>query len=197
MATPRKRNLPARRRTAPRKKSLSIPAKIAIGAGVLAAGWLIYDRFIKKPEAPQMPQALPDPNAAAGLIGAVQQLPENTTPKPAPRKLSPIGTPENKQSWNNLKLFYGDKGGEIETMQKLFNRVSKLYNQPTIKVDGVWGPATEEKKLKIMGSGKGFNLTQVYKVVKSNEQKAKKGGEWNEQPTALQQVTNAFGGYSW
>jgi hypothetical protein len=167
------RRTPARRTTtrkAPAKKGLSTPAKIAIGVGAAASIWLIYDQFFKKDKPlPPMVPILPDLNATQNLIDQVQNVPENIIPAQPARQLSPMNTPSNKLKYNSIQLFYGDQGGEIQEMQKLFNRVSTLYGQPTIKIDGVWGPKTEEKKLKIMGSGKGFTLTDVYKVVKANE----------------------------
>jgi hypothetical protein len=162
----------ATRRTAARrstvKKGLSTPAKIAIGVGAAAGIYLIWDQFFNKnkpvvPVVPIVPQ-----DAGQVLIDAAQNTEPNVIPEPK-RELSPKGTPSKNLKWNSIRLFYGDKGGEIEEMQKLFNAVSKLYNQQGITVDGSWGPKTEEKKLKIMGTGKGFTLMNVYNVYKQNE----------------------------
>jgi len=166
------RRTPARRTTARKrattKKGLSNTAKIAIGVGAAAGIYLIWDQFFNKnktvlPTIPILPQ-----DAAQTVIDAAQNTEPNVLPEPK-RELSPKGTPSKNLKWNSIRLFYGDKGGEIEEMQKQFNAVSKLYNQPGIKIDGSWGPKTEEKKLKIMGTGKGFTLMDVYNVYKKNE----------------------------
>jgi len=189
-----KSSTPARRRPATKKQGLSTGAKFALGAGVIAGVYLIYDNFLKVP--PVVVPPLP-PNAE-DLIDKANSLPENTVINKPPEKprLTPIGTPEKNQSWNKAKLFYGDKGGEIETMQKLFNRVSKLYNQPIIKIDGNWGPATEAKKIKIMGTGTGFNLMNVYNVVKANEAKVKTRSSFNPEASASTILMNATGGFN-
>jgi len=184
------RRTPARRRTttarkrSTTKKGLSNTAKIAIGVGAAAGIYLIWDQFFNKnkqgsPILPQLPQ-----DAAQTVIDAAENTEPNVLPEPK-RELSPKGTPSNQLKWNSIRLFYGDKGGEIEEMQKLFNVVSKLYNQPGIKIDGSWGPKTEEKKLKIMGTGKGFTLMNVYNVYKQNKSAV-------ENKTKTTSVDNSF-----
>ena len=165
------RRTPARRTTARKrattKKGLSTTAKIAIGVGAAAGIYLIWDQFFNKnkqglPILPQLPQ-----DAAQTVINAAQNTEPNVIPEPK-RKLSPKGTPSKNLKWHSIRLYYGDKGGEIEEMQKQLNAVSKLYNWPTIKVDGVWGPKTEEAKLKVMGSNLGYTLMDFYKEYKAN-----------------------------
>jgi len=181
--TPARRTTTARKR-ATTKKGLSNTAKIAIGVGAAAGIYLIWDQFFNKnkqgsPILPQLPQ-----DAAQTVIDAAENTEPNVLPEPK-RELSPKGTPSKNLKWNSIRLFYGDKGGEIEEMQKLFNAVSKLYNQPGIKIDGSWGPKTEEKKLKIMGTGKGFTLMNVYNVYKQNKSAV-------ENKTKTTSVDNSF-----
>ena len=173
--TPARRRTTTARKRATTKKGLSTTAKIAIGVGAAAGIYLIWDQFFNKAKKEAEAAAAAAAAAAAGttdaaqtVIDAAQNTEPNVLPEPK-RELSPKGTPSKNLKWNSIRLFYGDKGGEIEEMQKQFNAVSKLYNQQGIKVDGSWGPKTEEKKLKIMGTGKGFTLMDVYNVYKKNE----------------------------
>jgi len=204
--TPARRRTTTARKRSTTKKGLSTTAKFAIGVGAAAGIYLIWDQFFNKnkqgsPILPQLPQ-----DAAQTVIDAAVNTEPNVIPEPK-RELSPKGTPSKNLKWNSIRLFYGDKGGEIEEMQKQFNAVSKLYNQPGIKVDGSWGPKTEEKKLKIMGTGKGFTLMDVYNVYKNNEAAVKKktnvepqytiGGSFNPNASLSTILQNETGGYSW
>jgi hypothetical protein len=202
------RRTPARRTTARKrattKKGLSTTAKIAIGVGAAAGIYLIWDQFFNK--AKKEAAAAGTTDAAETVINAAQNTEPNVIPEPK-RKLSPKGTPSKNLKWHSIKLYYGDKGGEIEEMQKQLNAVSKLYNWPTIKVDGVWGPKTEEAKLKVMGSNLGYTLMDFYKEYKANVEVLKNksnqdpsfsvGGSFNRNASPATKLQNIMGGFSW
>jgi hypothetical protein len=171
-----------------KKAGMSTITKVVIGGAGLSLAYLGYDYFIAKPKktAEALKKAAEDAaKVAANVITDGQNantvfnaivpevfnnsdnaaiIPENA------RKLSPIGTPGSKQNWG-MKLYKGDKGGEIETLQSLFNRLSKVYKTNQITVDGVYGTETENKR-----TGNKFNngvtLMKVYKHVKNVEANA-------------------------
>lgn len=190
------------------KKGISTFSKFLIGGAVISGGYLLYDNFFNGPKR-AAEQAKKDLEAAAaaaaaaasnneivqngsdagnilnnllpGLLPGGDQtilLPENK------RKLSAIGSSSKKQNWG-MKLYKGDKGGEIETLQKLFNRLSKVYGTNKITVDGVYGNETEDKLLKNKFQ-KGITLMKLYKIVDAQEKKANKkpsGEGWDLNPT--------------
>jgi hypothetical protein len=209
--TPARRTVARKRATT--KKGLSSTAKIAIGVGAAAGIYLIWDQFFNKAKkeaaaAAAAAAAAGTTDAAQTVIDAAQNTEPNVLPEPK-RQLSPKGTPSKNLKWHSIRLYYGDKGGEIEEMQRQFNAVSKLYNQPLIKIDGIWGPKTEEKKLVIMGTGKGFTLMDVYNEYKANVegQKGYKeiikdpsfsvGGSFNRNASPSTKLQNIMGGFSW
>lgn len=185
----------SRKRTT-KKKGMSTLTKVLIGGAVLGGGWLIYDQFFSKKDDPgkaaadaaAAAQAAAEGQAAAAALNAIDPgtgikkppltslLPtwlDPTKPKDK-RTLSPKGTPGSKQNWG-LTLYKFDKGGEVETLQSLFNRISKAYGKPGITVDGDFGKDTEGKRISIVGGMPGVTLAQVYKLTLAVE-KSKGGG---------------------
>lgn len=162
-------------RKKPTKKGLSTFSKLLIGGAVAGGLYLIYDQFIK-PKADNnntddKNKVVDGYNAGAILTtidpGASANPPVivNDSNK---RKLTPIGTPGSKQNWGML-LYKGDKGGEIETLQGLFNRISKAYGKTGITKDGSFGNNTEKKRIAIIGGKAGITLASVYKLVQNVE----------------------------
>lgn len=187
------------KRKKPQKKGISTLSKVLIGGAVISGGWLLYDNFFNGPKK-AAEQAKKDLEAAAAAAAAeasnneiVQNGSEagnilnNLLPGLLPggdqtvlipenkRKLSPIGSSSKTQNWG-MKLYKGDKGGEIETLQKLFNRLSKVYGTNQITVDGVYGNETENKLLKNKFK-KGITLMKLYKIVDAQEKKKNKKPE--------------------
>jgi hypothetical protein len=174
------------KRRSSKKKGMSPLLKILIGGAVLGGGYLIYDQFFAKKDDPSKAaadaaaaaQAAQESAAAAAALNAIDSgqqapitaiLPDWLDPsKEDKRTLSKIGTPGTKQNWG-IALFKNDKGGEVETLQYLFNRISKAYGKTGIKVDGDFGNNTEKKRIAIVGGQPGVTLAQVYKLVKSVE----------------------------
>jgi hypothetical protein len=178
-----------------KKAGMSTITKVVIGGAGLSLAYLGYDYFIVKPKrsaealkkaaedaAKVTANVITDGTNANTVFNAIVPdvfnnsdnaaiLPENA------RKLSPIGTPGNKQNWG-MKLYKGDKGGEIETLQKLFNRLSKVYGTNKITVDGDFGSATENKRTGNKFDN-GVTLMKVYNQVKKVEAKDKE----SETPT--------------
>jgi len=162
-------------RKKPTKKGLSTFSKLLIGGAVAGGLYLIYDQFIK-PKADN--NNADDENkvvdgANAGAI--LTTIDPSASGKPPviindsnKRKLTPIGTPGSKQNWGML-LYKGDKGGEIETLQYLFNRISKAYEKPGIQIDGIFGNNTEKKRVSIIGGKAGITLSNVYKLMQNVE----------------------------
>ena len=168
-------------RKKPTKKGLSTFSKLLIGGAVAGGLYLIYDQFIKPKadnnQADDENKVVDGQNAGAILTtidpGASGKPPViiNDSNK---RKLTPIGTPGSKQNWGML-LYKGDKGGEIETLQSLFNRISKAYGKTGIKKDGIFGNNTEQKRVSIVGGKPGITLNNIYTLTKNVE--AKKGSK--------------------
>lgn len=137
------------------KKKRSTGKVLLIGAGVLGAAYAIYE-FVIKPRQTSAgsPGTLP-PNFDSGsgaalapgtnLINSADNLPVNQAPI-----LSPIGTPDSKLQYN-IVLQKGDKGGEVEKLQKISNVVSKIYSSSQLQTDGVFGNLTLDKISKQFG----------------------------------------------
>lgn len=126
-----------KRRTV-KKKKMSTGAKIAIGVVVAGGAYAAWEFLIKpmiekskdeKPKDEKPPADIPKnqeqvENQVQQVIEQVQQMPANVAPKP---RLSPIGTPFNKIDYN-AKIFYGDKGAEVEFVQSAYNTAIKWLN---------------------------------------------------------------------
>jgi len=172
----RKKTTTRRRST---KKKLTPGKKIAIGLMVAGGGFLAWkyliSPMINKPEPGPTPGSTPVPGgsidqASDNVINQVQQIPVNTTPPV--KTLSPIGTPGNKQNWG-LFLKYGDRGGEIETFQKLINRIYQAKRSAKrIKVDGVYGNETLKARNELFNPKKQVNLKLAYDTFKQFEKGA-------------------------
>lgn len=181
------------KRRSSKKKGMSPLLKILIGGAVLGGGYLIYDQFFSNKPTPEeaAAKAAADAAAAAGTsdesVQAAKAInaidPGTNVSKPAiqallpkwldptktdGRKLSAKGTVGSKQNWG-LKLYKNDIGGEVETLQSLFNRISKLYGKAGIGIDGNFGNDTEGKRIAIVGGAPGVTLAQVYKLFKAVE----------------------------
>ncbi len=163
----------------PTKKGLSTISKVLIG-GVVAGGlYFLYNQFFAA-AAPNNNEddenKIVDGQNAGEILTTIDPGASGKPPviinDSNKRKLTAIGTPGSKQNWGML-LYKGDKGGEIETLQSLFNRISKAYGKKGIAVDGIYGKDTEEKRMAIIG-GKAITLNSVYKLVK-NVEAAKSG----------------------
>ena len=156
------------------KSGMSTLSKVLIGGAVAGGLYLIYDQFFSaKADNNNIDDQnkIDDGTNAAGILDTIIPGSQgggviiNDSNK---RKLSAIGTPGSKQNWGML-LYKGDKGGEIETLQSLFNRISKVYKKKGIKVDGIFGPKTDSKRISIIGGKPGITLSSVYKLTKNVE----------------------------
>jgi len=156
------------------KSGMSTLSKVLIGGAVAGGLYLIYDQFFSaKAENSDIDDQnkVDDGTNAGGILDTIIPGSQgggviiNDSNK---RKLSAIGTPGSKQNWGML-LYKGDKGGEIETLQSLFNRISKVYKKQGIKVDGIFGPKTDNKRKSIVGGKPGITLASVYKLTKNVE----------------------------
>lgn len=101
-----------------------------------------------------LPAAAP---AIQNVIAQAQQVEANVVKK----NLSPIGTPANKIYWDT-KITYGDKGGEVQVIQNLFNAIAKLAGSYTIEPDGIYGNETLKKKRLNFGDVYAVTPKQVY-----------------------------------
>ena len=192
------------KRRSSKKKGMSLFTKVLIGGAVAGGAYLIYDQFFAKKEDPQKAaadaaaaaQAAAESERAAAALNAIDPgtnvkkppltalLPDWMDPtKKDKRNLSPKGTIGSKQNWG-IALFKNDIGGEVETLQALFNRISKAYGKKGIDVDGNFGRDTEAKRVAIIGGSPGVTLAQVYKLVTSVEASKNK----NNKPTANDQL---------
>jgi len=150
------------------KKKISTGGKIAIGAGVALAGYLVWDNFIKKPKEPKVPEGYRTPQTrqtGVTYTDIVAQLPVGGSG--GARGLSPLGTSPKNLNWD-LKLTKGMEGGEVESLQRMLNRISKAYNKTGINVDGDFGRLTDARKKRIWGDSS-ITLTRLYGKVKRVE----------------------------
>jgi hypothetical protein len=168
----RKKTTTRRRSTT---KKLTPGKKIAIGLMVAGGGFLAWkyliSPMINKPE----PGPTPGPGgsvdqATQDVVNTVQTLPVNTTPPV--KQLSPIGTPGNQQNWGAF-LKYGERGGEIETFQKLINRIYQAKRSAKrISVDGAYGNETLKARNELFNKSKPVNLKLAYDTFKQFEKGA-------------------------
>lgn len=161
-------------------RPLSTPQKVGLGITAAAAVYLGY-RLLTKNKANKQPQLPPGYSApAAGgaappetIIAAANQAPVNSV-----TVLSPKGTPDNQLDYQvTLKL--GDKGGEIEKLQKIINAISLIYGTKKIGVDGTFGSKETLPKVKAIFGKESISLGNAYKYYQAVAawQKAGKKGK--------------------
>jgi hypothetical protein len=167
------------------KKKRSTGKVLLIGAGVLGAAYAIYE-FVIKPRqtGAGSPETLPpgfDSGSGAALapgtnlINSADNLPVNQAPI-----LSPIGTPDSQLQYN-IVLKKGDKGGEVQKLQKISNVVSKIYSTSQLQNDGVFGNLTLDKISKQFGKTT-ITLNNALKFMRAIEAWNKFGrkGKWTQ-----------------
>jgi len=140
---------PTTRRKRTTKKKGGVKTLLILGAaaggGYLAWKYLLQPMFQPAATEPTPPALPPVTPPGSDVIAAVNTAPVNEAPK-----LSPKGTPDNKLKYD-LPLKEGDKGGEIEKLQKILNVISGYYNTSKISVDGVYGSQTKNKLYNVTG----------------------------------------------
>jgi hypothetical protein len=164
-----------RRKTTTRKK-MSTGKKIALGVVIAGGGWLTWKYLIspminkgqQEPTGPEPTNAGTVNDQTQNVIDNVQSLPVNTPPKP---KLTPIGSAGSSQDWG-VFLKYNDRGGEIETFQKLINRIYQAKRSAKrVKVDGVYGNETLKARNELFNQSRPVNLKLAYDTFKKFESK--------------------------
>lgn len=142
---------PATRRKRPTKKKNNFKPLI-FGGLAIAGGWALWNYVIKPMTTPKMDDTPPgDENLDTDLppgtevIDAANNAPVNTVVT-----LSPKGTPDAKLKYD-LILKPGDRGGEIEKLQKILNAISNFYGTYKIGVDGIYGDQTKKKLFNVTG----------------------------------------------
>jgi len=157
-----------------RRKPMTTGKKIALGLIVAGGGFLAW-RYLLKPMFDKNEPAPAPGGGGSGtvdqqttdVIEQVQTLPVNEKPK-----LTAIGTPGEKQNWGTF-LKYGDKGGEIETLQKLINRIYQAKRSAKrIKVDGSYGAETLKARQELFRQDRSVNLKLAYDTFKQAEKSA-------------------------
>jgi hypothetical protein len=154
-----------------RRKPMTTGKKIALGLIIGGAGFLSWKYIIKPILKPEQPEPAPGGGGSGtvdqqttNVIDQVQNLPVNQKPK-----LTAIGTPGQRQDWG-VNLKYGDKGGEIETLQKLINRIYQAKRSAKrIKVDGVYGNETLKARQELFDKSKPVNLKLAFDTYKRIE----------------------------
>lgn len=148
---------------------------IGITVGVAGAAWLGYEFLIKPRQKAKAAAKKAAENAAAAAASAAANAGSPITalidkadaaPTNKPAGLSPIGTPADKIDWG-AKVKYGDKGGEVQVIQKLFNLIADQLGSKKISVDGVYGNETLKKKRGNFGSVYSITPKMVYDKYKS------------------------------
>ena len=168
------------------RKKRSTGKVLLIGAAALAAGYGIYEFFIKPRQnagagnSGNLPPGFEPGSSAAlppgtNLIDAANSAPVNEIPQ-----LSPIGTPDNKLKYD-LLIKKGDKGGEVVKLQKISNVVSKIYKTPLLKTDGVFGNLTNDKISRQFGRTE-ITLNRALQFMRAIEawNKNNRVGKWSD-----------------
>jgi hypothetical protein len=158
----------AKRKT---RKKMSTGKKIALGLIIGGAGFLSWKYIIKPMLKPDDQEPAPGGGGSGTVdqqstqvINQVQQIPPNVKPK-----LTAKGTPGQRQDWG-VNLKYGDKGGEIETLQKLINRIYQAKRSAKrIKVDGAYGNETLKARQELFDKSKPVNLKLAFDTLKRIE----------------------------
>jgi len=140
---------PTTRRKRPTKKKSNFKPLI-IGALAIGGGWALWNYVIKPMSAPSMPDTPPIPDLPPVAPGTELITAANTAPVNVVETLSPKGTPDNKLKYD-LILKPGDKGGEIEKLQKILNAISNYYKTYKISIDGIYGDQTKKKLFNVTG----------------------------------------------
>lgn len=158
------------------RKKMSTGKKVALGLIIAGGGFLTWKYLIKPMFNKDLPGPAPMPGGGGSgtvdqqtndVIDQVQQIPPNVKPK-----LTPIGTPGNRQNWG-IDLKYGDKGGEIETLQKLINRIyTAKRSSKRIKVDGSYGNETLKARNELFNKTKPVDLKLAFDTYKFFEKKS-------------------------
>jgi len=160
------------------KKKLSTGKVLLIGGGVLAAAYAVYE-FVLKPKPIQnndlnLPPGFTAPQEqTANIINSAANVEPNVLPE-----LSPLNTTDQKLKYD-LILKKGDKGGEIQKLQKISNVVSKIYNTNLLSVDGQFGNLTLNK-LKTQFGREQITLRNALKFMEAIKAWDKLGrkGQW-------------------
>lgn len=166
------------------KKKRSTGKTLLIAGGVLAGGYAIYEFLIKPRTSGGGDQSALDvpPGFTPGSSGMDPALnlidTANSAPINAAPVLSPRGTPDNKLQYD-IRLKKGDRGGEIEKLQKISNVISKIYKTKPLQVDGIWGNLTQDKIFKQTGRTE-ITLRQALRIKNAVEEwnKSGKKGKW-------------------
>jgi hypothetical protein len=159
-----------RRKTTARRK-MSTGKKIALGVVIAGGGWLTWKYLISpminkgsEPTAPEPTGGGTVNDQTQNVIDQVQTLPVNQKPK-----LTPIGSAGSSQDWG-VFLKYNDRGGEIETFQKLINRIYQAKRSAKrVKVDGVYGGETLKARNELFKQDRPVNLKLAYDTFKKFE----------------------------
>ena len=130
------------------KKKISTGKVLLIGGGVLAAAYAVYEFIIKPKQASgggsteiDVPPGF-TPGQGTNINNIINSA-DNVQPNVMP-KLSPLNTPDKNLQYD-LILKKGDKGGEIQKLQKISNVVSGIYKTNKLIVDGQFGNLTLNK----------------------------------------------------
>lgn len=133
-----------KKRIARKKKKISTPAKVIIGAGAIVGGYYLWTKVLK----PMFTETSGTVGGAASdSINTIVQTANQTTANVPPPNINysagfhPIGTPTNQLNFNS-PIFYGTKGQEVVMLQKILNNLQREYNKPLIKEDGIFGKST-------------------------------------------------------
>lgn len=137
------------RRKRPTKKKSNLKP-LLIGALAIGGGWAIWNYLLKPMQTPPMDDKPPLPDLPPVVPGAEVIDAANNAPVNTVEQLSPKGTPDNKLKYD-LILKPGDKGGEIEKLQKILNAISNYYKTYKIGVDGIYGDQTKKKLFNVTG----------------------------------------------
>lgn len=152
------------------RKKMSTGKKVALGLIIAGGGFLTW-KYVIKPMLQPEPEPMPGGGGSGTVdqqstevINQVQQIPTNVKPK-----LTAIGTPGQRQNWG-VNLKYGDKGGEIETLQKLINRIYQAKRSAKrIKVDGQYFNETLKARQELFDKSKPVTLKVAFDTLKTIE----------------------------
>jgi hypothetical protein len=161
------------------KKKASTGKILLISGGVLALGYGIYTLMQRRKAASGLdvppgfdPGSIPD--QTVNLIDTVDNAAVNVRPQ-----LKPMGTPDGQLQYNIL-LKKGDRGAEVNKLQRISNVISKILKTKLLSVDGIFGNLTDAKLMAQFGRSE-ITLNQALKnmrAVQAWEKAGRPSGGW-------------------
>jgi hypothetical protein len=161
------------------RKKASTGKILLISGGVLGVGYLIYTAMQRRKASSALdvpPGFVPGtiPDQTVNFIDTVDSAPVNVRPQ-----LKPMGTPDAQLQYS-IVLQKGDRGAEVNKLQRISNVISKILKTKLLAVDGIFGNLTDAKLMAQFGRSQ-VTLNQALKnmrAVQAWEKAGRPSGGW-------------------